>query len=246
MKQYIHGELTAEMEANLDGKLSMINRYRHFNAMMFLDKDDQYWRLDGNVGGLYQLFDSNVRSVTGASSMPVVKLYGDQTAGLSGSSNDDLRLWEEHLASERGSKIRKPIEKITRWHLMAEQIPHDVFSIKFNSSLTKTVDEQINETRAILDMYQQLITMEIYDKEMVRMELKGREDLLFGDQLAQLSKDQMEEIEEEIDEDMEGSYDSRPDVEYDEEDSSDFETVMSDEPEEDTTDLSPEVDSDEE
>jgi len=196
MKAYMHGELTPEMEANLDYKLAMINRYRHFNSMMFLDKDDMYQRLDGNVGGLYQLFDSNTRAVTGAASMPVVLLYGDQSSGLSGSSFDDLRLWDDHLNSERGAKLRKPIEKMTRWLLMSEGIPSENFSINFNSSLPKTMNEKIDETRAVLDMYQQLISMKLYDVEMVRNELKERDDLLLGNQLQITSKEELEEIEE--------------------------------------------------
>lgn len=202
MKAYMHGELTPEMESDLDYKLAMINRYRHFNSMMFLDKDDMYQRLDGNVGGLYQLFDSNTRAVTGAASMPVVLLYGDQAAGLSGSSFDDLRLWDDHLASERGSKLRKPVEKVTRWLLMSEDIPTDSYSVQFNSSLPKTMNERIDETRAVLDMYQQLISMKLYDIEMVRNELKERDDLLLGNQLQLTSKEELEEIEEaeEVDE----------------------------------------------
>ena len=197
MKAYMHGELTPEMEADLDYKLAMMNRYRHFNSMMFLDKDDVYQRLDGNVGGLYQLFDSNTRAVTGAASMPVVLLYGDQSQGLSGSSFDDLRLWDDHLNSERGAKLRKPIEKVTRWLLMSEGIPSDSFSINFNSSLPKTMNEKIDETRAVLDMYQQLMSMKLYDVEMVREELKERDDLLLGNQLQITSKEELEEIEEE-------------------------------------------------
>ena len=208
MKAYMHGELTPEMEANLDYKLAMINRYRHFNSMMFLDKDDAYQRLDGNVGGLYQLFDSNTRAVTGAASMPVVLLYGDQTSGLSGSSFDDLRLWDDHLNSERGSKLRKPVEKITRWLLMSEGIPIENFSITFNSSLPKTMNERIDETRAVLDMYNQLMSMKLYDREMVVAELKERDDLLLGNQLQLSSKEDLEEIEEEVvdDEYMDESY----------------------------------------
>ena len=198
MKAYMHGELTPEMEADLDYKLAMMNRYRHFNSMMFLDKDDVYQRLDGNVGGLYQLFDSNTRAVTGAASMPVVLLYGDQSQGLSGSSFDDLRLWDDHLNSERGAKLRKPIEKVTRWLLMSESIPHESFSINFNSSLPKTMNEKIDETRAVLDMYQQLMSMKLYDVEMVREELKERDDLLLGNQLQITSKEELEEIEEEV------------------------------------------------
>lgn len=208
MKQYMHGELTPEHEAELDAKLSMINRYRHFNSMMFLDKDDQYTRMDGNVGGLYQLFDSNTRAVTGAASMPVVLLYGDQSQGLSGSSFDDLRLWEDHLESERGSKMKRPIHKITEWLLAADGIVDEEFSTKFNSSLPKTMNERIDETRAVLDMYQQLISMGLYDLNMVREELKERDDLLLGGQIHLVTEEKLEEIEEEAEDDFEGDFDS--------------------------------------
>ena len=203
MKAYMHGELTPEMEANLDYKLSMINRYRHFNSMMFLDKDDTYQRLDGNVGGLYQLFDSNTRAVTGAASMPVVLLYGDQSQGLSGSSFDDLRLWDDFLGSERGSKLRKPVEKITRWLLMSEGIDTENFSIQFNSSLPKTINEKVDETRSVLDTYNQLMTMGIYTKEMVIQELKERDDLLMGNQLQVKAKELLQEIKEGVSEEPE-------------------------------------------
>ena len=203
MKAYMHGELTPEMEANLDYKLSMINRYRHFNSMMFLDKDDTYQRLDGNVGGLYQLFDSNTRAVTGAASMPVVLLYGDQSQGLSGSSFDDLRLWDDFLNSERGSKLRKPVEKITRWLLMSEGIDTENFSIHFNSSLPKTINEKVDETRSVLDTYNQLMSMGIYTKEMVIQELKERDDLLMGNQLQIKAKELLQEIREGVSEESE-------------------------------------------
>jgi phage-related protein (TIGR01555 family) len=203
MKAYMHGELTPEMEANLDYKLSMINRYRHFNSMMFLDKDDTYQRLDGNVGGLYQLFDSNTRAVTGAASMPVVLLYGDQSQGLSGSSFDDLRLWDDFLGSERGSKLRKPVEKITRWLLMSEGIDTENFSIHFNSSLPKTINEKVDETRSVLDTYNQLMSMGIYTKEMVIQELKERDDLLMGNQLQIKAKELLQEIREGVSEESE-------------------------------------------
>jgi len=166
---------------------------------MFLDKDDQYNRIDGNVGGLYQLFDSNTRAVTGASSMPTVLLYGDQTSGLSGSSNDDLRLWDDHLESERNFKLRKPIEKISRWLMMSEDIPGDVdFGIKFNSSLPKTMNEKIDETRAVLDMYSQLKEMGLYTDVMILAELKERDDLLIGNQIQQRTEEDMLEVMENV------------------------------------------------
>lgn len=186
MKAYMTGRLTPQMEANLDRKLEMINRYRHFNSMMFLDKDDEYQRLDSsNLGSLYQILDSQSRQVAGAANMPQVLLYGDQQDGLSGNTFDDLRLWEDHLMSERNAKLRPAINKISKWLLMWMQVDYYDYEIIFNSSLPKTVDERTDESRAVIELYRQLKDLGIYDNYMIAKELYNNDDLIIGGELTE-------------------------------------------------------------
>lgn len=195
MRAYSNGTLTAEQEARLDAKLELINRYRHFNSILFLDKDDVYTRQEGSaVGTLAQLMDSNSRFVAGAIPMPQVLLYGDQQKGLSGNAVDDMRLYEDDLMTQRHEKLLNQILKLSRWILMWMQVDFDDIDITFNSSISYTKQELIDKSKAMIETYQSLKNLGIYDEIMIAQELKdAQDDLIFG---TALTDEKMEELRE--------------------------------------------------
>lgn len=197
MRAYSNSQLSPEQEARLDAKLQLINRYRHFNSLLFLDKDDVYSRHEGSsVGTLAQLIDSNSRFVAGAIPMPQVLLYGDQQKGLSGNAVDDMRLYEDDLMSQRNEKMRNEINKLSKWILMWMQIDYHDFSITFNSSISYTTDEKIEKSKAVVELYRQLKDLGIYTDLMIAVELKDNQDeLIFGSQLTDERIDDLRNLE---------------------------------------------------
>lgn len=195
MRAYANGTLTAEQEARLDAKLELINRYRHFNSILFLDKDDMYTRQEGSsVGTMAQLMDSNSRFVAGAIPMPQVLLYGDQQKGLSGNAVDDMRLYEDDLMSQRHEKMLNQLIKLSKWILMWMQVDFDDIDITFNSSISYTKQEIIDKSKAMIETYQSLKNLGIYDEIMIAQELKDAQDeLIFG---GALTDDKMEELKD--------------------------------------------------
>lgn len=195
MRAYANGTLTAEQEARLDAKLELINRYRHFNSILFLDKDDVYTRQEGSaVGTLAQLMDSNSRFVAGAIPMPQVLLYGDQQKGLSGNAVDDMRLYEDDLMSQRHEKMLNQILKLSRWILMWMQVDFDDIDITFNSSISYTKQEIIDKSKAMIETYQSLKNLGIYDEIMIAQELKDAQDeLIFGNALTDEKMDELKD-----------------------------------------------------
>lgn len=195
MRAYANGTLTPEQEARLDAKLELINRYRHFNSILFLDKDDTYTRQEGSaVGTLAQLMDSNSRFVAGAIPMPQVLLYGDQQKGLSGNAVDDMRLYEDDLMSQRHEKLLDQIIKLSKWILMQMQVEFEDIDIIFNSSISYTREEIIDKSKAMIETYNQLKSLGIYDEVMIAQELRDAQDeLIFG---SALTEEKMEELKE--------------------------------------------------
>jgi len=193
MRAYANGTLTPEQEARLDQKLELINRYRHFNSILFLDKDDVYTRQEGSaVGTLANLMDSNSRFVAGAIPMPQVLLYGDQQKGLSGNAVDDMRLYEDDLMTQRHEKMLNQIMKLSGWILLQMKIEYVEMDVIFNSSISPTTQEIIDRSKAMIETYRQLKDLEIYDVPMIAQELKDSQDeLIFG---SALTEEKMEEI----------------------------------------------------
>jgi len=193
MRAYANGTLTPEQEARLDQKLELINRYRHFNSILFLDKDDVYTRQEGSaVGALSQLMDSNSRFVAGAIPMPQVLLYGDQQKGLSGNAVDDMRLYEDDLMTQRHEKMLNQIMKLSGWILLQMKVEYKSLKVIFNSSISPTTQEIIDRSKAMIETYRQLKDLEIYDVPMIAQELKDSQDeLIFG---SALTEEKMDEI----------------------------------------------------
>lgn len=179
MKQYMSGQLTPEMESELDNKLAMINRFRSFNSLLFLDKDDEYQRQDGaSLGTLSSLMEVNSRFVAGAIPMPQVLLYGDQQSGLSGNSFDDLMLYEDHLMSLRHERLETAVIKLSGWICDYIGSPVKSLSVVFNSSLPITTIQKVERTNGYFDLWEKAINMGLYDKVMVLEELRAKSDEL--------------------------------------------------------------------
>lgn len=184
MRAYMTGGLSKEMEDQLDSRLEMVNRYRSFNSLVFLDSADDYTRLDGGgVAGLYDIYNSQARYVAGASDLPQVLLYGDQQMGLSGNTFDDLMLYEDTIESKRSETILEPINKITEWILLAMETEYDNFEIEFNKALPMTDEDKQVFTRAKLDALRELVDMGIYNPYLVAKEIRDTKHLIVGKEI---------------------------------------------------------------
>lgn len=203
MRAYMNANLSPEAEAQLDARLEMINRYRSFNSLVFLDKDDEYIREDGSsMSGLADLLEKNKSLVAGAASMPMVLLYGDQQKGLSGNSFDDMQLYDQKIMAEKNGDYRRALRKLLV--VLAKSVgieEPEKLRFSYNSIIPISESDKIENTKSILDVYKTLIDMGIYTNDMMMRELKGRDDLVFG---SELTDDVIEEIiEEEANEEAE-------------------------------------------
>jgi len=181
----MNGQMSATQEANLDRKLSLINKYRISNTTLIMDKDDVYERHDGaNIAGLYQLIQEEARYVTGAFDMPQVLMFGDQQKGLSGNVNDDLRLYENKLESDRNQLLRKVALKFTKWLMMLHGFNDVDFNIEFNSSLSLSLKEKLDEASKVVELYRGLVESGFYTKAQAISEMKTKR-LWFGSSLGE-------------------------------------------------------------
>lgn len=197
MKQYMNGQLSPEQEQELDEKLALMNRYRNFNSLIFLDKDDDYIRLDGSsTGTLASLMETNARFVAGSIPMPQVLLYGDQQAGLSGNSFDDLLLYEDHIMGLREERLSNVARKLSFWICWSMGFEPTDIEIIFNSGLSMTDTQKIDNSKSMLEIWKDLMDTGFYTKTMVLDEmLSKRDQLAFGEAITDEVYERIQETE---------------------------------------------------
>jgi hypothetical protein len=143
-----------------------------------------------------------------------------------------MRLYEDDLMSQRHEKMLNQITKLSKWILMQMQVDFEDIEISFNSSISYTVDELIDKSKARVELYNSLKGLGIYDEIMIAQELRDSQDeLIFG---TALTEEKMEELREKfqpkIDKENEetqeeGESDSQEDENFDFPDLNEGETI---------------------
>lgn len=186
MRAFMNGSLSDSARAQLDSRLEAVNRYRSFNSLVFLDKEDEYIRHEGSsMTGLADLLDKNKSMVAGAANMPMVLLYGDQQKGLSGNSFDDMQLYDQRIQGDKNGEWRAVIQKLlTALGRQAGVQGIESWKFTFNSIIPEDRTKIVAASRDILNLYKELESAGWYTKEMSIRELKGFGDgIIFGSEL---------------------------------------------------------------
>lgn len=101
--------LTDEIASDQEGKI--IERYAAFNQMKsivqmaLLDKEEVYDRKTLNLSGVAPIIEMFMIACSGASGIPMTRLFGVQAAGLGNDGKGDMNNYHNHLASKQNSQL---------------------------------------------------------------------------------------------------------------------------------------------
>jgi phage-related protein (TIGR01555 family) len=114
--------------------IAMMAKFQSIEGITMLDLEDEFYEGGAtNFAGLREALMSLMEQVAGGLEMPLVKLFGMSPAGFS-TGETDLRMWNNKIQKEQGSKLKIPVTSIYRCiaQSLGIEIP-DGFSIEFNS-----------------------------------------------------------------------------------------------------------------
>lgn len=92
-------------DALVTKRLSAQALLKGINGAVVIDKDDEYEQKNASFGSLPDLMDRFMQNVSGASRIPVTRLFGRSAAGLSGSGDGDERVYFDHVQHLQSSEI---------------------------------------------------------------------------------------------------------------------------------------------
>lgn len=95
-----HG-LMNQLNANQDDlvikRMTAQATIKGINGAVVLDKDDEYTQKSASFASLPDLMDRFMNNVAGASRIPVTRLFGRSSVGLSGTGDGDERVYFDHI-----------------------------------------------------------------------------------------------------------------------------------------------------
>lgn len=80
------------------------------NGALVMDAEDEYEQKSANFAGLPDVVSKFMDAVSGASRIPVTRLYGRAAVGLSGSGDGDERTYFDRIGHIQATEIQPPME----------------------------------------------------------------------------------------------------------------------------------------
>lgn len=93
-------------------RLSAQATIKGINGAVVLDKEDEYDQKNASFGSLPDLMDRFMNNVAGASRIPVTRLFGRASVGLSGTGDGDERVYFDHINHLQATEIEPALHML--------------------------------------------------------------------------------------------------------------------------------------
>lgn len=113
----------------LTRRLSAQAAMKGINGAVVLDMEDEYSQKSASFSGLPDLMDRFMNNVSGASRIPVTRLFGRASVGLSGTGDGDERVYFDHVQQLQSSEIEPALRMLDEciiWEALGSR-PEEIF-----------------------------------------------------------------------------------------------------------------------
>lgn len=101
-------------QQGLEAQFEMMRMFQTNEGMTLLDKNDAFATSSYSFSGLSDILLQFGQQLSGASGIPLVRLFGQSPAGLSSTGDADIRMYYDNINSQQNAKLGRPLDKVLR------------------------------------------------------------------------------------------------------------------------------------
>lgn len=103
-----------QMYDGLIAQMEMMREFQVNEGITLLDKEDTFASTAYTFSGLAEMLLQLGQQLSGASTIPLVRLFGQSPAGLSATGESDMRIYYDGINTRQNSDLRKPVDLLLR------------------------------------------------------------------------------------------------------------------------------------
>lgn len=104
----------AEAQKGLEAFFEMMRLMMVNEGMTLLDKEDEYHSDSYTFSGLADMLLQFGQQLSGASGIPLIRLFGQSPAGLGATGESDIRMYYDNVHAQQEAKLRNPFEMLLK------------------------------------------------------------------------------------------------------------------------------------
>lgn len=120
-------------QKGLEAQFEMMREFQSNEGLTLLDKEDEFSTTQYTFSGLSDVLLQFGQQLSGATGIPLVRLFGQSPAGLSATGDSDLRTYYDNINSQQNAKLTGAWELIMKclWRsVFGKDLPDD-FDFEF-------------------------------------------------------------------------------------------------------------------
>ncbi|NUG01985.1 DUF1073 domain-containing protein [Acinetobacter oleivorans] len=124
-------------------QINQIRQWQSNEGLTLMDADDTYEAHQYNFSGLDNILLQFGQQISGATGIPLVRLFGQSPAGLNATGESDLANYYDNINQQQEGRLRTPLQilyAVLHMSVLGKPLP-DSFSFKF-ASLWQLDDEK--------------------------------------------------------------------------------------------------------
>ena len=148
-------------------------------GLTLLDKEDTFQAHSYTFSGLSDMILQFGQQISGATGIPLVRLFGQSPAGLNSTGESDLRMYYDNIASQQESRLREGMMKVLRvlHQSMFGVAAHEGFDFDFVPLWQTSTKEKADIATAITTTVGTAFEKGIIDQATAMQELKQSSDV---------------------------------------------------------------------
>ena len=153
-----------EAQDNLVMMFKMMEELQSNQRITLLDKDDTFNSQSYTFAGLADMLLQFMQQLSGAASIPLIRLIGQSPAGLNSTGDADIRMYYDMIKAQQESKFRNPMEVLLKVLWMSElgkPAPDDLefeFTPLWQMTTTDKVQNAKTTAETVLGAYEAGVT----------------------------------------------------------------------------------------
>jgi phage-related protein (TIGR01555 family) len=191
-------EIIAAGGPALDGltaQMKMMRIFQHNEGISLMDSDDEFETASYTFSGLDNVLLQFGQQLSGATGIPLVRLFGQSPAGLNSTGESDLRTYYDNVRQKQETDLRPDIEKIYTLLYISKtgRVPGKNFKVSFRPLWQLTDTEKATITNTTTAAIVSANDSQIISRSTALKELKQLRDVTGA--FSNISDDEIKEAE---------------------------------------------------
>ncbi len=150
--------------AGLQAQFEMMRAFQVNEGMTLLDKEDTFATTNYTFSGLDSVNLQFAQQLSGASGIPLVRLFSMTPTGMNATGEADIRMYYDTINAQQEAKLRRPLETLLKvmWHsVYGKPAPKDLdfkFTALWQVSATEKATVSKSNTETIMGAYESGLT----------------------------------------------------------------------------------------